>query len=203
MVLEWHAAEALQIRIGDSNLQTMWRRSATARLKSLWRQFPAVLIVGARQVGKTTLARQAFPRLPYCDIEEPRTRQLFTADPTFQIESRTERGLILDEAQCVPEIFASLRSLIDQRCKQHRPCLILGSARPSLLLPGSTDLSELNCIDQAPLVGERGKAEIGISIHRVSSELGSFRASPAHRVLVPRRTARVYKPANGRDTVEN
>jgi predicted AAA+ superfamily ATPase len=43
----------------------MWKRLATARLRSLWAQFPAVLILGARQVGKTTLAQQAFPSLPY------------------------------------------------------------------------------------------------------------------------------------------
>ena len=119
----------------------MWRRTATARLKSLRRQFPAVLIVGARQVGKTTLVRQAFPRLPYCDVEEPRTRQLFTTDPTFQIESRVTRGLILDEAQCVPEIFASLRSLIDRQRRLNGRFLILGSAQPSLLRQVSETLA--------------------------------------------------------------
>src|SRR3989442_6206175 len=47
----------------------MWDRLVAARLRRLWRQFPAVLILGARQVGKTTLARQTFPRLPYVDLE--------------------------------------------------------------------------------------------------------------------------------------
>jgi predicted AAA+ superfamily ATPase len=49
----------------------MFQRLADARLRALWRQFPAVLILGARQVGKTTLAQMVFPELPYCDLEEP------------------------------------------------------------------------------------------------------------------------------------
>src|SRR5213079_2378293 len=67
--------DVLQIRRRSSNLRPMWDRLAAARLRRLWRQFPAVLILGARQVGKTTLARQTFPRLPYVDLEEPRSRE--------------------------------------------------------------------------------------------------------------------------------
>jgi hypothetical protein len=119
----------------------MWRRAAMVRLRSLWRQFPAVLIVGARQVGKTTLARQAFPRLPYCDLEEPRLRDLFKSDPTFQVESRATTSLILDEAQCVPEVFASLRGLIDRQRRKNGRFLILGSAQPSLLREASETLA--------------------------------------------------------------
>ncbi len=64
----------------------MWKRLAQERLVVLWEQFPAVLILGARQVGKTTLALQTFPKLPYCDLEEPNLRQLFTDDPTFLLK---------------------------------------------------------------------------------------------------------------------
>ncbi|MDB4980413.1 MAG: ATPase, partial [Myxococcales bacterium] len=70
----------------------MWRRAATARLQTLAAQFPAVLILGARQVGKTTLARAAFRDVPYLDLEEPRVRALFHDDPTFQLESRARPG---------------------------------------------------------------------------------------------------------------
>src|SRR6266849_3760287 len=111
----------------------MWDRLAAARIRHLWRQFPAVLILGARQVGKTTLARQAFPSLPYCDLEEPRLRELFDADPTFQIEERERRGLILDEAQTVPAVFAALRGLIDRDRRRRGRFLLLGSAQPALL----------------------------------------------------------------------
>ena len=93
----------------------MWLRLAQERLKNLFGQFPAVLIIGARQVGKTTLARQTFPDIPYCDLEEPSLRRLFADDPTFQIEQRAKPQLILDEAQSVPQVFASLRGIIDRQ----------------------------------------------------------------------------------------
>jgi len=99
----------------------MWNRFHAARLRGLARQFSAVLILGSRQVGKTTLARAAFPAAPYLDLEQPNVRQLFADDPHFQIESRLTarvRALVLDEVQCVPAVFAALRGLIDRGSKR-------------------------------------------------------------------------------------
>jgi predicted AAA+ superfamily ATPase len=119
----------------------MWLRLAKSRLHGLWRQFPAVLILGARQVGKTTLAREAFPELPYCDLEEPAQRQLFSDDPTFQIERRAKPSLILDEAQAVPEVFAALRGIIDRERSVTGRFLLLGSAQPKLVRQVSESLA--------------------------------------------------------------
>ena len=119
----------------------MWVRLAKERLRQLWKQFPAVLILGARQAGKTTLARQQFPDIPYCDLEEPSLRQLFTSDPTFQIERRARPALILDEAQAVPDVFASLRGLIDKHRSQKGRFLLLGSAQHSLVRQVSESLA--------------------------------------------------------------
>jgi uncharacterized protein len=119
----------------------MWKRLATNRLKTLWRQFPAVLILGARQIGKTTLARQTFSRIPYVDLEEPRLRALFTDDPVFHIEERARPALILDEAQAVPAIFAALRGIIDKQRSIKGRFLILGSAQPSLVRQVSESLA--------------------------------------------------------------
>jgi predicted AAA+ superfamily ATPase len=119
----------------------MWDRLAKRRLLTLWHQFPAVLILGARQVGKTTLARETFPHLPYCDLEEPSLRQLFTDDPTFQIERRARPALILDEAQSVPDVFASLRGVIDKQRSTKGRFLLLGSAQPALVRQVSETLA--------------------------------------------------------------
>jgi hypothetical protein len=119
----------------------MWERLAKTRLVQLWKQFPAVLILGARQVGKTTLARQQFPEIPYCDLEEPSLRQLFNDDPTFQIQRRARPGLILDEAQAVPEVFASLRGIIDRERSRNGRFLLLGSAQPTLVRQVSESLA--------------------------------------------------------------
>jgi len=73
----------------------MWTRLAAERLRTLARRFPSVLILGARQVGKTTLARQTFPAHAYVDLEEPATRLRFQDEPTFQLERSAARPVIL------------------------------------------------------------------------------------------------------------
>jgi len=122
----------------------MWNRVHVPRFKALARQFPAVLILGPRQVGKTTLARTAFPKALYLDLEQPGTRQLFAADPLFQIESRLPGrtgALVLDEVQCVPEVFAALRGLIDRDRRRRGRFILLGSAQPTLIRQVSESLA--------------------------------------------------------------
>ena len=92
-----------------------------------------MLILGPRQVGKTTLARQSFPQLPYLDLEDPATRMLFVDDPRFQLGARDANGLILDEAQRVPELFEALRGAIDADRQRMGRYIILGSAQPTLV----------------------------------------------------------------------
>jgi uncharacterized protein len=119
----------------------MWRRLATARLKAVAEGFPAVLVLGARQVGKTTLVRTAFRTFPYVDLEEPRMRALFRDDPVFHIESRARPSLILDEAQFVPEVFSALRGIIDANRRMNGRFILLGSAQPSLVRGVSESLA--------------------------------------------------------------
>src|SRR5438552_788370 len=130
----------------------MWDRLTAVRLRRLWRQFPAVLILGARQVGKTTLARQTFPRLPYVDLEEPRSRERFQDDPAFQLERYASTPVILDEAQAVPDLFAALRGAIDRQAQKPGRFLLLGSAQPSLVRGVSESLAgRVGILDLDPL----------------------------------------------------
>jgi hypothetical protein len=119
----------------------MWTRLAAARLRALWRRFPAVLILGARQVGKTTLARQTFPALAYVDLEEPATRLRFHNEPTFHLERYASTAVILDEVQTVPAVLATLRGLIDRAPRRHGRFLLLGSAQPTLIRGVSESLA--------------------------------------------------------------
>lgn len=111
----------------------MYLRLCTERLHHLARQFPAVLILGARQVGKTTLARQGFPTMAYLDMEDPSTQALFSDDPRYQIDARGEGGMILDEAQRLPILFDALRGAIDADRSRMGRFVILGSAQPTLV----------------------------------------------------------------------
>jgi predicted AAA+ superfamily ATPase len=110
-----------------------WDRLAQNRLLELSAHFPAVVVLGPRQVGKTTLARATFSGAAYKDIESPMVRMRFSEDPAHEV-SRLGDMAILDEAQAVPEIFAALRGEIDKR-RGDGKChfCILGSAQPDLV----------------------------------------------------------------------
>lgn len=94
-------------------------------------QFPAVLILGPRQCGKTTLARE-FIKGAYFDLERPSDYEVFADDPELAL-NRLDGPLILDEAQVLPAIFSVLRSVIDGNRKQNGRFYLLGSVNPSLI----------------------------------------------------------------------
>ncbi len=119
----------------------MFARLASERLRALAEQFPAVTIVGPRQVGKTTLARATFPSHAYVDLESPVTRELFHDDPRFHLELRSSQGIVLDEAQSVPALFPALRGLIDGDRTAAGRFILLGSAQPSLVRQVSESLA--------------------------------------------------------------
>ncbi len=118
------------------------RATYLVRLRKLFSQFPVVCLLGARQVGKTTLARQfaaatAGARMHY-DLEDPDDVARL-ADPILELRPR--RGLIvLDEIQRRPDLFPVLRVLADERLAR-RKFLVLGSAAPHLLRQSSETLA--------------------------------------------------------------
>ena len=127
------ALDALQIRNINSKMQWMFDRLAGPQLASLAERFPAVALLGARQVGKTTLARSAFPGAGYVDLEDQLTAQRFADDARSALEASAPRAVILDEAQAVPAIFPALRGAIDAERGRNGRFVVLGSAQPSLV----------------------------------------------------------------------
>jgi uncharacterized protein len=120
------------------------RSSHEARIAGLLDRFPVVGLVGARQVGKTTLARSLRARSgdtltgAFFDLEDP--RDVARLDPAmFALEPL--RGLVvLDEIQHRPDLFGSLRVLADRPGSPAR-FLVLGSASDDLLRQGSETLA--------------------------------------------------------------
>jgi predicted AAA+ superfamily ATPase len=111
----------------------VFERFSADALRRLAARFPAVAILGARQVGKTTLARFAFPGFAYRDLEDPRTAQRFRDDARFELDAAGDVPLILDEAQAVPALFPALRGAIDARRAARGRFVLLGSAQPNLV----------------------------------------------------------------------
>ena len=139
------------------------RPQQIARLRTLLRDNPVVAILGARQVGKTTLARdlQRNWKQPCHAFDLERQSDLVRlADPELALEPL--RGLVvLDEIQRMPDLFPLLRVLSDRRPVRTR-FLVLGSASPELLRQGNETLAgrlALHTLDGFSL------QEVGIKRH--------------------------------------
>ena len=118
------------------------RNKELRRLKALLRRYPVVGIIGARQVGKTTLARMLARSIKspshVFDLEDPEDLARLE-DPALSLKDL--RGLVvIDEIQRRPELFPILRVLADQAGRRSR-YLVLGSASPDLLQQGSESLA--------------------------------------------------------------
>lgn len=108
-------------------------------------QVPAVALLGARQVGKTTLARTIAKGMDaiYLDLEAPEDL-LKLSDPTSFLSDHADKLVILDEIQRSPELFPALRGLIDKNREQGRKggqFLLLGSASMDLMRQSSESLA--------------------------------------------------------------
>jgi len=104
--------------------------------------FPAVAVLGPRQCGKSTLAKDLIrdrQQSIYLDLERPSDLRKL-ADPELFFDAHREELICLDEIQRVPELFTVLRSVIDSR---YRPgqFLILGSASRDLIRQSSETLA--------------------------------------------------------------
>jgi len=103
---------------------------------------PAVVLLGARQVGKSTLAEmiiEQFPNAMYLDLERPSDLNKLADTEAFFQQFR-DRMICLDEIQRAPELFAVLRGVID-RNKRNGQFLLLGSASRELIKQSSESLA--------------------------------------------------------------
>jgi predicted AAA+ superfamily ATPase len=103
--------------------------------------FPAVGLLGPRQVGKTTLVKnlKLDRESIYLDLEKASDRAKLI-DAELFLKSHEDKTVILDEIQLMPELFAELRSLIDERREAGR-FILLGSASPDLIRSSADSLA--------------------------------------------------------------
>ncbi|MFH1723025.1 MAG: ATP-binding protein [Elusimicrobiota bacterium] len=137
----------------------MIRRAAMDKVRLHLKTFPAVLIVGPRQCGKTTLVRGELRSWTYLDLERPTDWDLLSSDLEGFLRDNPGR-LAIDEAQRLPELFPVLRGAIDRRRKPGR-FVLTGSARPALFrqagesLAGRIGIVELTPFLPSELGGSR------------------------------------------------
>lgn len=108
----------------------MFQRIQVRELVEAAREYPAVVLFGPRQSGKTTLANTTFPHLPWISLEDPDIRQAALADPRAFL-SQIPSGAILDEIQNAPELLSYLQTILDSSSERGR-FILTGSHQPKL-----------------------------------------------------------------------
>ncbi len=141
-------------------------RKAKDALLRLADQFPVVGITGPRQSGKTTLAKMTFPDKKYVSLDDKELRSLAASNPKDFLEAFPD-GVIIDEAQKVPEIFDAVKLFVDSKKYEPGKYILTGSSQFKLkenmtdslagraaflqLLPFSLgELKETNLVPQNP-----------------------------------------------------
>lgn len=137
-------------------MHTYTNRIQEATILKHLRSFPAVALLGARQVGKSTLAQRIISDIQeslYLDLEDPRDLARMQ-NPLAFLETNREKLICLDEIQRLPEIFPLLRTFLD---KGNRPgqLLLLGSASRDLIRQSSESLAgRISYLEIAPFTVE-------------------------------------------------
>ena len=108
------------------------RRMLETQVEKAARGFPALLLTGPRQCGKTTLLRKLFPRSSYVLLEDPDVIARVRADPRSFLEELTT-PVVLDEIQNTPELLNYVRTRIDNAPSRRGQWLLTGSQEAPLM----------------------------------------------------------------------
>lgn len=123
-------------------MQRYIERQIEPRLKASVERVPVTAILGPRQCGKSTLAREFLKTVKsslHLDLEKPSDLAMLR-DPEAFFESNRDTLICLDEIQRAPDLFPLMRSVVDER-GSNGSFLILGSASPALLRQSSESLA--------------------------------------------------------------
>ena len=122
----------------------MINRGIQPIIEKYLKSFPAIVILGPRQVGKTTLVKlvsKTFKKKThYLDLELNSDFEKLSRDPEEYLMTYKDECVIIDEVQRMPSLFPLFRALIDTNRKPAR-FIITGSASPALLKGASESLA--------------------------------------------------------------
>lgn len=169
---------------GNGNFNVMIARAYVKELGKSLKDFPAVALLGPRQIGKSTLAIQLAEKLKkksvFLDLEKASDRNKLL-DPESFFKNHQEELIIIDEVQILPALFMALRPAIDEYRKPSR-FLLLGSASPQLVKGVSESLAGRIKYMELPGVtlSEAGDAEIDVNTLWLK---GGFPASLTARTI--------------------
>lgn len=116
------------------------KRNVEQNIKQLLEFFPVVLIIGARQTGKTTIAKNCCPGWSYYDLQNGKDLDYISRDYDFFFKEEADK-VIIDEAQELPQLFKELRGVVDADRSQRGRYVLTGSSSPELLKEASDSLA--------------------------------------------------------------
>jgi hypothetical protein len=116
-------------------------RALSPTLRRAVQQFPAVLVTGPRQSGKTTFLRHEYPRASYVSFDDPVQREFARSDPLGFLDRHAGSPCILDEIQYVPGILSYLKMRIDNERSAKGRWLLTGSQQFQLMRNVSESLA--------------------------------------------------------------
>ena len=126
------------------------KRNLEQRIQHLHANFPIVVILGVRQCGKSTLARIIGTDWKYYDLENLSHFDLIKNDPVLFFRENNEK-VIIDEAQVFPELFSTLRGVVDEDRNNNGRFILTGSSSFELMRDVSETLAgRVAIIELAP-----------------------------------------------------
>lgn len=106
----------------------MIKRKSQEAVLRLSKQFPIIAITGPRQSGKTTLAKSVFPDKKYVSFDDKDMRELAKSNPKDFLRAFPD-GVVIDEAQKVPELFDALKLIVDSSDHTPGKYILTGSSQ--------------------------------------------------------------------------
>ena len=119
----------------------MWfERSISSKIRGLAGQYPAMVLTGARQVGKTSLLKKLFPDHSFVSLDLPSHAEMAETNPEGFLE-KFSPPVIIDEVQYAPGIFRYLKSQIDENREKYGQYILTGSQKFTLMKSISDSLA--------------------------------------------------------------
>ncbi|QEK50509.1 ATP-binding protein [Pedobacter aquae] len=141
-------------------------RALDSELNRLSKLYSIIVVTGPRQSGKTSLCKHQFPKYHYINLENPTTREQVMVAPKAFLEEHLG-GLIIDEAQHIPELFSYLQVIVDE------------NEKAKYVLTGSSNFALLQGVTQSLA----GRAAILTLLPLSLNEIGQHRNTNTNTLL--------------------
>jgi predicted AAA+ superfamily ATPase len=146
------------------------KRNLSDKVNQYLELFPAIVLLGVRQCGKTTLSRQLRPDWKYFDLEKSSDYDFITGDYDFFFREYPN-SIIIDETQHDPQLFRELRGVIDADRKHNGRFILTGSSSPELISRITESLAgRIGIIEVGPMKMNELKAREIPGLYQILAE---------------------------------